>query len=192
MITKEEIYDIIPRKDLVRIIGDFFSDPNESIHGLHHWLRVLANGFEISKHNGANKKIITCFAFFHDIKRERENKDPEHGPRGSIAFLSLKYKVNLTRDEIYKVVEACHGHTNELYHDDVDISTCWDSDRLDLYRVGIIPDSQYLNQEISKEKEFINEAINRSIKDEEEWMVDIIIDLIGKKRNKMTKDSDKK
>jgi len=35
---------------------------------------------------------------------------------------------------------ASGGHTHEGYHDDVTIQTCWDADRLDLGRVGIIPD----------------------------------------------------
>jgi hypothetical protein len=32
-----------------------------------------------------------------------------------------------------------------LFINDVDISTCWDADRLDLGRIGLIPDIEKLN-----------------------------------------------
>ena len=45
---------------------------------------------------------------------------------------------------------ACHGHTHERNHPDVTIQTCWDSDRLDLGRVGITPHPSRLCTEVAK------------------------------------------
>jgi hypothetical protein len=41
------------------------------------------------------------------------------------------------------------NHTNGYKHDDVTIQSCWDSDRLDLGRVNIMPSLDYLSEEAS-------------------------------------------
>ena len=48
--------------------------------------------------------------------------------------------VDLSDTSISLLVTACEGHTHDKYHDNITIQTCWDADRLDLGRVGIIPD----------------------------------------------------
>lgn len=179
MIKKEEIYKLIPKKELVKVCSEFFTDLNTSVHGITHWLRVLENGFRIAESNGANKNIIVAFAFFHDVKRQCENKDPEHGLRGGHRFQQIMYKTNLTKEEVKKVVIACSGHTNVLFHYDIDISTCWDADRLDLYRVGIVPDANYMNNDYSKEINNINDAAKRSTDDLPEWILDIVSDILS-------------
>lgn len=177
MITKYEIYEVIPRHELIKAMNEFKFDHFRSVHGIPHWMRVLHNGLLLSEQNGANKKIIIAFAFFHDIKREHECDDPEHGSRGGRRLLSLKYKINLSKDELNKVIEACENHTSGLHHDDLDISTCWDSDRLDLYRVGIEPEPDYLNHDWSKDENNISDAMDRSMAPAESWMLEIVNDL---------------
>jgi uncharacterized protein len=46
--------------------------------------------------------------------------------------------------------KACHGHTHQRFHPDVTIQTCWDSDRLDLGRVGVTPHPSRLGTEAAK------------------------------------------
>ncbi|MEO0415706.1 MAG: hypothetical protein AAF226_12240, partial [Verrucomicrobiota bacterium] len=46
---------------------------------------------------------------------------------------------------------ACKWHTDQTHCSDITIGACWDSDRLDLGRVGLIPDSRYLNTILAKE-----------------------------------------
>ena len=42
--------------------------------------------------------------------------------------------------------------------DDVTIQTCWDADRLDLWRIGIEPRPEYLYTEMAKKTEMIELA----------------------------------
>jgi uncharacterized protein len=46
--------------------------------------------------------------------------------------------------------KACHGHTHLRFHPDVTIQTCWDSDQLDLGRVGVTPHPSRLGTEAAK------------------------------------------
>lgn len=45
---------------------------------------------------------------------------------------------------------ACHEHNNGKISDDPTISICWDADRLNLWRVGIVPQSKFLSSSIAK------------------------------------------
>jgi uncharacterized protein len=144
MINVNDIYNVIPKN----VINELFNEFKLNIHGIHgytHWARVLENGFNIAKNTNANTNVIIAFAFFHDVKRYNDSFDPEHGSRGAELLIQYKDKVKLTNDEITKTIIACSGHTDVLFHDDKDINACWDADRLDLYRVGIIPNPEYLN-----------------------------------------------
>ena len=179
MVCKESIYKIIPKEVLSEIFNDFELDIDEGEHGFSHWARVIHNGLEISQENEANPNVIIAFGMFHDIKRENEYEDPEHGFRGGELLMSYKGRVNLTLQELETARIACSGHTSELYSRDLDVGTCWDADRLDLYRVGKLPDVKYLNNDYSKRKEVIDEASDRA---EEgyipDWALDIYDELI--------------
>jgi len=157
MIRKEDIYNVIPKDVLLEIFENFELDIKDGIHGFYHWSRVIDNGLYIAKNNNANKNIIIAFGIFHDIKRENDDEDPEHGYRGGLLIEKYKNKINLNENELKKTIEACSGHTNILHHSDLDISTCWDADRLDLYRVGVYPNAEYLNNEFSKKENVIRE-----------------------------------
>ena len=70
-----------------------------------------------------------------------EDSDPDHGKRAAEFAFSLRDSyVDLSDTSFSLLITACESHTHEGYHDDVTIQTCWDADRLDLGRVGIIPD----------------------------------------------------
>jgi uncharacterized protein len=52
----------------------------------------------------------------------------------------LRGKLFQLADEEFDLLHvACADHTHKLTHPDVTVQTCWDSDRLDLGRVGIEP-----------------------------------------------------
>ncbi len=177
-ITKEDIYNIIPKKILKEIIDNFYLDLDNGVHGIDHWTRVLINGIQLSERNkNINKNIIIAFAFFHDIKRTVEDKEPEHGYNGGRYLLKYKYKINLTKEELNTCYEACVDHTNVKNHTDINIGACWDADRLDLYRVGVMPDLDYLNLEESKNKELIKETTARSWQKRPYWVYDLCLDL---------------
>jgi uncharacterized protein len=99
------------------------------------------NGLLIAKDNGADTNVIEYFSFLHDSKRLNEYSDPDHGKRAAEFALSLRDSyVDLSNASLSLLVIACEGHTHEQFHNDVTVQTCWDADRLDLRRVGIVPD----------------------------------------------------
>lgn len=178
MITKEEIYKVIPKKILIEVIESFYLQLFNGVHGIDHWTRVLQNGIILcDKNPNLNKNIIIAFSFFHDVGRTREDDEPIHGYNGGRRLLKYKYKINLTKEEIDKCYEACVDHTHTRHHKDPQIAACWDADRLDLYRVGVMPDVDYLNLEESKEEDIIKEAATRSWDKRPDWVIDLIQDL---------------
>lgn len=173
-ITKEMIYDIIPKKTLTKLFKEFELNFDSRVHGFTHWVKVIKNGEILSKNNGANLRIIIAFGFFHDIKREDDFEDFYHGNRAAELLLKYRKEINLTDAEIQKLYKACAGHTSEKNTDDLDIGACWDADRLELYRLSIVPKEEFLNSEYSKRPETIKDACYRSVYEKNDsWSDDI-------------------
>ena len=61
------------------------------------------------------------------------------------------------------LIEACKYHSDGLIDADITVQTCWDSDRLDLGRVGIKPSSDRLCTEVARRSDVIEKAYKRSI-----------------------------
>jgi uncharacterized protein len=126
--------------DFVALLRDQFFLDWKGIHGVSHWARVRRNGLLIATDNEADKSVIEYFSFLHDSRRFDEDSDPDHGKRAAEFAFSLRDSyVDLSDTSFSLLITACEGHTDEGYHDDVTIQTCWDADRLDLGRVGLIP-----------------------------------------------------
>lgn len=140
-------------------------DWRRSIHGFAHWQRVLKNGLLIAKRNGANQQVVTLFAFLHDIKREDDGYDIEHGGRAKELILDTIQDrfLHLPKPELDLLTYACEFHTHGFTEADITVQTCWDADRLDLGRVGIVPDPNYLCTEVAKEEQIIAAAFQRSL-----------------------------
>jgi uncharacterized protein len=137
---------------------------HNGIHGIAHWARVFENGYRLSEKTGANVKVVKLFAILHDSKRLNDDYDPDHGHRASEFALKLRGNVfDLPDHEFNLLCKACEGHTNELTHPDITIQTCWDSDRLDLGRVGITPHPLRLCTDIAKLPETIEWADDRAV-----------------------------
>ena len=159
--------DMIPdKKRLLSTITSHFQLDVRSPHGPSHWGRVLTNGLRIADHtNGVDLEVVELFAFFHDSCRLDDNNDPFHGKRAVIYSETLRHDCFSLTDDQFKVFShACEYHTSGRGHEDVTTGVCWDSDRLDLARVGITPDPAYLITEYAKRPEVIEWAVNRSIK----------------------------
>jgi uncharacterized protein len=132
-------------------------------HGVVHWARVLENGLRLAEETGANVEVVQLFAVLHDSRRVNEGTDPQHGPRAADFSVELRDTVfDLDDHEFRLLYKACHGHTHERNHPDVTIQTCWDSDRLDLGRVGITPHPSRLCTEAAKRPEVIKWADGRA------------------------------
>ena len=139
---------------------------SRSPHGPSHWGRVLTNGLKISDHtSGVDLEVVELFAFFHDSCRENDNNDPFHGKRAVIFAESFRGDYFSLTDDQFKVFSyACEYHTTGREPDDITAGVCWDSDRLDLARVGMTPNPDYLITEYAKRPDVIEWAVKRSIK----------------------------
>ena len=153
------------RQSVLDYTSGCFVLPSHSPHGPDHWQRVRHNGLLLAEMTGANPRVIELFAYFHDSCRDTDGWDIEHGPRG--AELALSYYADgllpASEAELDLLVTACRGHTVERTHADATIATCWDADRLDLPRVGITVDPQYLCTDAARAPTVIQEAERRAL-----------------------------
>ncbi len=169
--------------DFARIVAAVLADyalPWNGIHGVSHWARVYENGLFLARKTGANLEVVRLFALFHDARRVNEWDDRDHGLRGAEFARTLHGRLfELSEPEFQLLHRACAGHTDELTHPDPTIQTCWDSDRLDLGRVGIKPHPSRLCTEAARKPETIRWADSRSTFGDtpafirHEWKVDL-------------------
>lgn len=113
------------------------------LHGVQHWDRVYANGMMLCKKiENANAMVVGLFAYLHDCCRNNDGNDNQHG------FYASRF-ISMIRDTVLKEVpdediillkKACELHTVTLQTGDPTIDVCFDADRLDLTRCGVVPD----------------------------------------------------
>ena len=146
----------------------FRLDLHHGWHGIGHWVRVHRNGLELCEVMGLSPIVPTAFAFLHDSQRFDEGMDVMHGPR-ACEWLDRLYHngelgpLNLELRDYKLLLRAIAGHSNGGTEEDPIVQICWDSDRLDLGRVGTMPMARYLCTEHAKKPETIRAAYNRSI-----------------------------
>jgi uncharacterized protein len=144
------------RRLLGQVLADYELDP-AGIHGVLHWGRVLENGRRLCEANGASPRVIELFALLHDSRRENDGSDPAHGPRASEYAESLNgVYFDLDKRELRQLATACETHTFGTEHRDLTVKTCWDADRLDLGRLGIVPDPARLTTDAGRQEELID------------------------------------
>lgn len=121
------------------------------IHGLTHWRRVFENGLIIATDTGANIELVELFALFHDSCRQDDGDDPKHGRRAAAWVASMRADFpDLSEDLFRFLLDALRDHTHVKKTDNIHIAACWDADRLDLGRVYIKPEEEYMNTEIGR------------------------------------------
>jgi uncharacterized protein len=134
------------------------------IHGAPHWARVKHNGLILADLTGANKRVVEYFSFIHDLGRHNDNYDPEHGYRAALVAERIAGDlIDVSQSELDLLVEACRGHSDGHVDADVTVMTCWDSDRLDLGRVGIRPCPTKLCTSAAKQPEILMDSYERSL-----------------------------
>jgi uncharacterized protein len=130
-------------------------------HGTGHWRNVECIGKYLAKQTDADKKIVKLFALLHDSRRENEDYDSDHGLRASefIRDLYNKKLLRISEKQLEQLIFACKHHNNsDSKSDDVTIQTCWDADRLDLWRLGIEPEKELLYTDTAKKDKSIGFA----------------------------------
>lgn len=130
---------------ILQAFKHFQLNPASNEHGLPHWSRVWANGQEIARLIGStsiNWDVIAWFAFLHDSCRLNDHGDPGHGPRASQLASRLREQgILVLADQDFKhLCLAMEDHSKGLMEGPPVVRICWDADRLDLLRVGVIPD----------------------------------------------------
>jgi len=138
--------DAIITEKLLSLIKRRFRLDWDGDHGIAHWERVRQNGLAIANGTRANTRIIELFAYLHDADRESEIGDPGHGMRSAeLAFTLRGTLIRLADAEFEILYQACAHHNTKISSDDITMQICWDADRLDIGRVGIIPDPKYFH-----------------------------------------------
>jgi uncharacterized protein len=138
------------RTGLIALIRAEFKLDWQGIHGANHWARVLNHGKNIGQIRKADLLIIELFGFLHDSCRFNDGRDPEHGARAAEFAHGIHGDYfQLNAKQLDKLCFAMQNHSEGETSTDATIQTCWDSDRLDLGRVGIFPSPQYLSHEAS-------------------------------------------
>lgn len=109
-------------------------------HGVEHWDRVARFGRMLYQ-EGVDMNVVLAFAYLHDSERKDNAEDIEHGKRASLLINKIRETElrTLSDEQIVKLKRACELHTTEHRTGDLTIGTCFDADRMDLLRVGIMP-----------------------------------------------------
>lgn len=116
-----------------------------SPHGPKHWKQVEQNGLHITGTNDADPTVVKLFAVFHDSCRQSDGHDPLHGQRGAELALSMHGNLfTIEEVQLELLILACELHHQGAMTEDPTIGACFDADRLDLIRVGIVPDPEMM------------------------------------------------
>lgn len=153
-----------PTPKLLQAIRREYQLPWRGIHGVAHWARVMENGLRLAEVTDARLQVVRLFAVFHDCRRVNEGHDPGHGRSGAAFAATLRGRLFRLSNEDFELLRvACTFHTGGQTEADVTVQTCWDADRLDLGRVGIVPEAKYLCTRAAKDPATIAWAYQRSI-----------------------------
>jgi uncharacterized protein len=127
------------------------SSASSDIHGLTHWNRVFENGLIIAKKTGASIELVELFALFHDSCRLDDGNDPDHGRRAAEWVSSMRTDFSILPEDLFQdLLTALRDHAKVKCTKNIHIATCWDADRLDLGRVGITPNEEFMNTETGR------------------------------------------
>jgi uncharacterized protein len=130
-----------------------FACGESSVHGPDHWQRVEAVGLELCKETGADEPVVRLFALLHDSCRMDDGADLLHGPRAADMLGDIAGELfTLQPDRLGLLEYAIRHHTGGQVSDDSTIGTCWDADRLDIGRVGIIPHQRYMSTKTGRRR----------------------------------------
>lgn len=143
----------------------FVLDHN-GFHGKSHWARVFINAMTLCDYYNTDKTIPSLFSFLHDCCRENEGDDPTHGLRAA-SYADYLYSkdllpISMLQHNMLTAAMKLHSDGDTGIGMPLAIQICWDADRLDLGRVGKIPDRRYLCTEAAKLDSIMTPAIRRS------------------------------
>lgn len=128
------------------VVEQFRLPIGRSAHAPDHWERVERYGLLLAAESGADPLVVRLFALLHDSQRRDEVNDPEHGPRAAAFAAQLnETHLHLPPEQLKLLQLACRDHERGYTVLEPTVGTCWDSDRLDLDRVGYAIDEKYMS-----------------------------------------------
>ena len=143
-------------KDYIFENFEMWSGPT---HGIAHWDRVWSFGQMIGWSEGADMEVVEYFAYLHDCRRYDDGNDPGHGGRAGIFAKENRELFDLSDTQFKQLVRAVSGHTDAMpgckAGEDPTLAVCWDSDRLDIDRVGLVVDPMYLFTGMGRELAYL-------------------------------------
>ena len=152
----DELYD----HGLFRVTlsgGDPFSNPYawdiiQYLYDKEIAFDILTNGQRLLD-SDVNPLVVALFAYLHDSCRLNDAEDINHGKRAAewIEELRETYLKDIPAEDIELLKKACRLHTTVHKTGNPTIDACFDADRLDLWRVDIIPDPERLATEKGKQ-----------------------------------------
>lgn len=154
------------REELLEFMKARFKLDWAGIHGIPHWARVRSNGFKICEHEpDADPLVVELFSWLHDIERINDGDDPQHGQRSAALIVEtlLGQYFELTDQQAEDLIIAVRDHSHGLVEGNATVRTCWDSDRLDLYRCGTEVDPNRLCTDHGKTEEMMNWSRGRAV-----------------------------
>lgn len=132
-------------------------------HGIQHCVNVEANAMLLGKKFDVT--VVRTFAYLHDILK-KDIADKEHGPRAADFIEEWRYTLLSYLDDTQfgKLQDAIRYHTSLNRTNDPTINACFDADRLDLTRYGVVLDPERMATQLGwfhakygiTEKDFIN------------------------------------
>lgn len=137
---------MLEQREITKVLKETFQLNWRGYHGASHWARVRHNSKILATAYTANQAILHYFSLFHDIARINEGRDKGHGLRAA-KFLAEKggaIWLGLTSVEYKELIEAITLHSEPYPCGTITQQICWDSDRLDLWRIGTMPDPDRL------------------------------------------------
>jgi len=151
----------ILKPELWRLLRSEFRLDWQGIHGIPHWSRVLRHGRYLASRTKAVVGVVELFAVLHDVKREHDGFDPEHGERAAefADWLCRRALIQLPSAEQALLFYALQHHSDGHLDADVTVQVCWDADRLDLGRVGVCPCASRLCTEPARDPAYIHAAV---------------------------------
>jgi uncharacterized protein len=90
--------------------------------------------------------------------RSNEGSDIFHGIESAHFCKEQRHLISLDDEEFELLIQAVAKHPMGGLSKDITVGTCWDADRLDLGRVGILPEKKYLSTAAAREDTFFNWA----------------------------------
>ena len=136
-------------------IAENFAMSSSLIHGFSHWDRVWSYGQAIGWSEDADMDVVEYFSYLHDCQRWDDGHDPGHGGRAAVFAKEHRELFDLSGSQFKQLIRAVSGHTDAMpgckAGEDPTLAVCWDSDRLDIDRVGLVVDPLYLFTEMGKE-----------------------------------------